>query len=118
MRTCLRSSGRCRTVAPVTIRPRPASLRKFGCVRALQGSGESVGADIYISGPGHWFDRSSIEDAVEDWLGDRGEVTGGGSGKDGWDIDLSLVAEQVSVPVIEQLLGVLRDANAPAGTTV
>ena len=74
-----------------------------------------MGADVYLSGPGFWYDRSAIEDEVEEWLADRGEVSGGGSGKDGWDIDISLVAERVPEEFVQELLALLRRLDAPPG---
>jgi hypothetical protein len=77
-----------------------------------------MGADVYISGPGFWYDRSALEDDIEEWLGDRGEVTGGGSGKDGWDIDICLAAERVTDDFLNELLAFLRGLDAPPGVKV
>jgi hypothetical protein len=68
---------------------------------------------IYISGPGHWWDRSDLEDAIEDWLAGRAEVCGGGSGKDGWDIDLEVPGVAVPEEFVQELLAFLR-AHGPS----
>jgi hypothetical protein len=68
---------------------------------------------VYISGPGSWWDRGELEDAIEEWLGGRAEVCGGGSGKDGWDIDLEYPAATVPEEFVRELLDFLR-AHGPS----
>src|SRR5262249_62170363 len=60
---------------------RRARVSRLLSIRVRQRGGAVMGADVYISGPGFWYDRSAIEDEVEEWLGNRGEGTGGG----GWE---------------------------------
>lgn len=63
---------------------------------------------IFISGPGHWWNRSDLEDDLEDWLGGRAEVCEGGSGTDGWDIDLEVPSVTVPKEFVQALLEFLR----------
>ena len=69
-------------------------------------------SNVFISGPGHWWDRSDLEDELEDWLDGRAEVSGGGSGADGWDIDLDVPSATVPEEFVQALLEFLRSHGA------
>jgi hypothetical protein len=68
---------------------------------------------IYIMGPGSWWDRGDLEDAIEEWLDGRAEVCGGGSGEGGWDIDLEVPGATVPEGFVQELLAFLR-AHGPS----
>ncbi|MDQ8192630.1 hypothetical protein [Roseibacillus persicicus] len=39
------------------------------------------------------YGRDVLEDAVEEYLGSKAEVTGGGAGNRGWNVDIDVVRE-------------------------
>jgi hypothetical protein len=53
-------------------------------------------------------EKDVIEDALDDAIGDLGEVTGGGIGESGMNIDLD-VEDEVAP---EEIVGLIRDALA------
>lgn len=59
--------------------------------------------------------RGVIEDAVDEALGERGEVTGAGGGARGDNIDIEIYddADKAVILLIKQ---VLRDLNVPSDT--
>jgi hypothetical protein len=68
--------------------------------------------------------RHSVEEEVEKWIGDSGEVVGGGVATDGcWahiDLNVSddIVAERGMASMIDQLRSVLRAAKVPSSTKI
>jgi hypothetical protein len=81
-------------------------------------------ADIYVyfESPLVRYSRWDIEDELEEWLGERGEVTGGGSFLDGSrsNIDLEVDTNNPLAveALVEELRGVLRDLVVPADTHI
>ena len=66
---------------------------------------------VYIKPGLNPDDRWAIEDAIEEALGDRGEVTGGGTMLDGSESDFSVEIFDDATPVpfvLEQFRAVLR----------
>ena len=57
--------------------------------------------------------RGSLEDDLEDFLGEAGEVTGGGGGERGWNIDLELFEDESAEQWIERLVVFLREWGVP-----
>lgn len=71
---------------------------------------------MYSSLPLHCDGRDVLEDDPGEFLGTAGEVTGGGSGDRGWNLDL-MVFDDVSVERwIERLTDFLRSWGAPVDT--
>jgi hypothetical protein len=65
--------------------------------------------DVFIYFPaGIDVEKDVIEDALDDAIGDLGEVTGGGIGESGMNIDLD-VEDEVAP---EEIVGLIRDALA------
>ena len=59
--------------------------------------------------------RDVFEDAIEERLKGQGEVSGGGSGERGTNIDLRVFDDETDVPLLlATLKDVLRDLNAPS----
>ena len=77
-----------------------------------------MGADIYIycpsGAPG--AARGDLEYDVEEFIGDAGEVTGGGSGVQGFNIDLQLNDDQDLEHWVIRLRDFLRQQGARRGT--
>jgi hypothetical protein len=71
--------------------------------------------DIYFHSPLQ-IDRDEIEEALEDYLGERGEVVGGGSGIRGSNIDLEI--EGNAAPHLEPIKQILRKLKVPRDTTI
>jgi len=75
--------------------------------------------DVFIyASPGFGHARDVIEDALEDALGDGAEVTGGGSGQMGSNIDLELAAGFDSAAVLATVRTVLKGFKCPADTVI
>ena len=54
-------------------------------------------ADIYIYSSLHLREaRGNLEDDLNDFLGDSGEVTGGGGGERGWNVNLEVADESLT----------------------
>ena len=60
--------------------------------------------------------RSGLEDDLEEFLGPAGEVTGGGAGATGWNIDLALIDDASADDGIERLAAFLREWGVPDDT--
>ena len=62
--------------------------------------------------------RIDLEDDLEDFLSGAGEVTGGGGGSAGWNIDLELELRDAADVEhwAERLAGFLRDRGMPKDT--
>ncbi len=60
--------------------------------------------------------RDELEDSIQDFLGDRGEVTGGGAGVSGSNIDLEIFEEEQAV--LNGIRKLLRSLGAPPETTL
>lgn len=85
-------------------------------------------ADVFLE---VWFEGDSLEQAgfggrsgIEDDLSEAleharlGEVTGGGGGIRGSNIDIEIEDEQKFEQALELIRKVLRDLKVPAGTTI
>ncbi|MEZ6143346.1 MAG: hypothetical protein R3B84_22490 [Zavarzinella sp.] len=59
--------------------------------------------------------RDDLESAIEDFLGSRGEVTGGGGGATGGNIDIEIESEDAE-QVIDELREFLRSMTMPLDT--
>ena len=62
--------------------------------------------------------RDEIEDLLEDALGDQGEVTGGGRGLGGSNIDLEITSEMSVRDVLELIRAVLGRLKTPSDTEI
>jgi len=62
--------------------------------------------------------RGGLEDDLDEFLDESGEVTGGGGGAPGWNIDLELYSDDDLPKHIEQLLAYLRVWGVPPDTYV
>ena len=62
--------------------------------------------------------RDELEDLIEDFLGERGEVTGGGSGSEGSNIDLEVRHDDDVDAVVEGVLAILRNLDVRAARVV
>ena len=60
--------------------------------------------------------RDEVEDALDDVLADAGEVTGGGAGSAGWNIDIELVSCDDTDRHVAGIACVLRELAVPADT--
>ena len=60
--------------------------------------------------------RQGLEDDLDDMLGDAGEVTGGGSGGAGWNIDVEILVEAEANSLVSQIAAFLRDYPVPSDT--
>ncbi len=76
--------------------------------------------DIFIyASPGFGRPRDEIEDAIENFLGPNGEVTGGGAGTSGANIDIEIHEDsEVSESTIEELRRILAEFNVPQNTVI
>jgi hypothetical protein len=78
-----------------------------------------MGTAVYVYlRPGLPLGRDELEDMIDDFLGERGEVTGGGAGPAGSNIDIDVRHEADVAAVVDGVLGILRDTNVPAGSRV
>ena len=57
--------------------------------------------------------RGGLEDDIDDFLGNAGEVKGGGSGTAGWNIDLELGDGEEPAVWTERIIRFLRDWGVP-----
>ena len=60
-------------------------------------------------------DRDIIEDQIDDFLGEKGEVTGGGSGISGGNIDIEIY-DKVNENIVKELKGFLQELQLPNNT--
>lgn len=61
--------------------------------------------------------RGDITAELEELLQGRGEVTGGGGGKTGGNIDLEIQSDDPE-PVLEEVIQLLRKLDLPKGTVL
>ncbi len=61
--------------------------------------------------------RDKIEEAIDDCLGGRGEVTGGGSGNTGSNIDIEIYNDD-DTEAVEEVKMVLKSMKVPTDTTL
>ncbi|MCP2728228.1 hypothetical protein [Limnofasciculus baicalensis] len=61
--------------------------------------------------------RSAIEDDLDEILGDKGEVTGGGSGISGSNIDIDIY-EGSATDFLEPIRSILKEFNVPTDTVI
>ena len=62
--------------------------------------------------------RIGLEEAIEDYLGDDGQVDYGGSGSMGWDIEVNKVSEDGLEARLAGLAKFLREWGAPLDTII
>ena len=79
--------------------------------------------DVFIyASPGFGRPRDEIEDAIAKFLGYKGEVTGGGSGEDGSNIDIEVFEVENRAPdrawIVEGLRGILKECQSPNDTMI
>jgi hypothetical protein len=72
---------------------------------------------IYLP-PGFTGARDELEDAVADLLGKRGEVTGGGAGIDGCNVDVEVFDPATTPKIVDSLVKMLRAFPVPRGTLI
>lgn len=66
---------------------------------------------IYIYGTGALVDAlGSIEDDLQDLLSPHAEVTGSGSGEDGWNIDVEYFEADAVNWVLGKIINIIDDA--------
>lgn len=61
--------------------------------------------------------RSAIEDDLDDILGDKGEVTGGGSGISGSNIDIDIY-DGIAADFLEPIKNILQEMKVPSDTVI
>lgn len=61
--------------------------------------------------------RDEIESQIEDFLGSRGEVTGGGGGNSGGNVDVEIEGDD-ALQVLQDLMKFLRTLGLPNNTIV
>jgi hypothetical protein len=61
--------------------------------------------------------RGGLEDDLEEWLAGAGEVSGGGGGAAGWNIDLELFDDLAADQWIDRLAAFLREWGVPEDTS-
>ena len=73
--------------------------------------------DVYIYSSQHLQEaRGDLEDDLDDFLSGAGEVTGGGLGEVGWNIDLRLEDSADVEDLAHRLVLFLRDRGVPEDT--
>ena len=73
--------------------------------------------DVFIYfPPSSGVERDALEDALDDLLGDRGEVTGGGSGVTGSNLDVEIHEDDPGI--VDEIVAALVAEGVPAGTSV
>ena len=60
--------------------------------------------------------RSNLEDDLEEALGPRVTVTGGGAGEQGWNIDLEITDDGSPEAVVSEIVAFLRERGVPGDT--
>jgi hypothetical protein len=60
--------------------------------------------------------RGNLEDDLDDMLGAAGEVTGGGSGKRGWNIDLEIYEDDKFQDWLRDVIAFLKRQDVPVDT--
>jgi hypothetical protein len=71
--------------------------------------------DVYFHSPLN-IDRDDIEEALEEYLGDRGEIVGAGSGASGSNIDVEIEGD--AIPHLEPIKRILRKLKVPADSQI
>ena len=72
--------------------------------------------DIFIYFSQLSVPRDVVEDALQDCLGDRGEVTGGGLGNRGANIDIEVFSDQDGPLILCEMKRTLRGMDVPQDT--
>lgn len=73
--------------------------------------------DLFIYLPGEYeVSRDEIEELLEAVLADSGEVTGGGSGAFGQNIDIEIFDDEIASDVMSEIRRALIDFGVPAET--
>jgi len=70
---------------------------------------------IYFS-PRLTIPRDEIEDALQEHLGNRGEITGGGSGQRGANIDIEIFDDESGPELLQGVERTLRRMGVPQDT--
>jgi len=60
--------------------------------------------------------RGDLEDDLDAFLGGAGEVTGGGGGEAGWNVEVLLDDATYAEPWVDRLAEFLRDRGVPEDT--
>ena len=63
------------------------------------------------------YGRDELEDQIEEYLGDSGEVTGAGAGESGWNLD-NEVNPDLTDCALTDFLEFLRNQKVPSGTKI
>jgi hypothetical protein len=76
--------------------------------------------EVFINAaPGFGRPRDEVEDAIEEFLGQRGVVTGGGAGELGANIDIEIHGDDIdSGMLVEGLRALLISLSVPANTEI
>ena len=73
--------------------------------------------DVFVySSPRLAVPRDEIEDARQEHLGNRGEITGGGSGHRGANIDVEVFDDESSAELLLGIKRILRHLGVPQDT--
>ena len=76
-----------------------------------------MATDIFVYSNTHLdVARDVLEEELESLLGDSGEVTGGGSGAEGWNIDLLIHDDDSLDTLVSRIIAFLREWNVPRDT--
>lgn len=59
-----------------------------------------------------------MEDAIEEYLGDKGEVTGSGIGNRGANVDIEVFGEEDDFTILNGIKKVLQDLGVPQDTVL
>lgn len=81
---------------------------------------KSGGCDMEIFvyfGVGLDVPRDEIEEAIDEVLASRGEVTGGGSGNSGTNIDIEIF-DNNDIAAVQDVKNALRNLDLPSDTTI
>jgi hypothetical protein len=86
-----------------------------GLIVGLEIFGMSVTVYIYSYSPLE-SSRYALEDSIEEDFEGAVELSGGGSGSTGWNIDLEILDDSTSPAMIDSLLVYLRNRKVPRDT--
>jgi hypothetical protein len=74
-------------------------------------------AELYLYfPPGLTLARDQLEDEIQTFLGERGEVTGNGSGAAGSNVDIAIADDADVDAIVHGLSELLRSLGLPPGT--
>jgi hypothetical protein len=85
---------------------------------ALANEREPMELSIIFKGPLEHCSRFDVEEALEDWLDDKGEVVGGGAATDGsWghiDVDIESLTKRNMKGIVQKVRAILKKLKAPS----